>query len=80
MSVYVEYIEDSDGSLVDVYYYCSAVCASDGAGRIPVIEESDTCTYCQNCKDLMAHGLQCPAWQNGEGVDSVNVKCNGGVG
>lgn len=79
MSTYIDFVEDQQGDLVDIRVYCWAGCAPDDVrsrGRWPSgPPESDCCTYCAECSDLLAHGLQCPAWATGDDDD-----CDGGTG
>jgi len=62
MTIHVKFHEDSDGSLVDVDWYCSEFCYRDAGhtevGAYPCGEESDTCTYCAHCEDVIRHGIE----------------------
>lgn len=62
MTAWVSYIEDGDGDLVDINYYCSQACALDfddeeaapAATRI----ETDFAVYCVECSKLLWEGLE----------------------
>ena len=57
-------IEDSQGDLVDIEWFCSASCYSSSTNNEayghawPGGDETDYDVYCHNCKDLIWHGLQ----------------------
>lgn len=57
---YIELIEDTRGDLVDIVYYCSAMCftldtAKDAYGYgWPGEIETDYYIYCQRCEVLLS--------------------------
>ena len=51
---YINFIEDSRGDLVDLEYFCSAMCASDelvALGGWPTLDDTDSDIYCTECGD-----------------------------
>jgi hypothetical protein len=59
---YVNFIEDEKGDLVDIQYACSQLCADDlgfpHPSAWPGGMETDYDVHCENCNDLMWHGLE----------------------
>ena len=58
---YIDYIEDNNGDLVDLKYYCSFVCAPEEVsikGASPVIESTDYDIHCETCEDLIQHAIK----------------------
>ena len=61
---YVEMIEDSQGDLVEIEYYCSAICYESDKGKSasgqawPGGMETDYDVRCSRCADFMWKGLE----------------------
>ncbi len=57
--MFVEFIEDSHGDLVDIIYYCSRPCAAhnDNAHGWPGGMETQFAIYCHYCGDKIQDGL-----------------------
>jgi len=62
--IYVEQLEDENGDLVDIFYYCSSFCYETETGK-PAYghgwlygPETDYDVHCQNCGELLWEGLQ----------------------
>ena len=60
---HANFIEDNQGDLVDIEWYCSAFGYSESVGTdayghaYPGGSETDYDVHCHHCKDLMWHGL-----------------------
>lgn len=71
MTTHVEFIEDANGDLIDVWYYCSAPCYRDDTGKgayghtYPCPDYGDGDMYCHHC----GQWLHCGATSDDE--------CNG---
>ncbi len=61
--LHVNLVEDSKGDLVDIEYYCGALCARDAnvpePSAWPGGMETDYDQYCASCGDHITCGLQC---------------------
>lgn len=61
MTIHVKFYEDTDGSLVGIDWYCSEFCYHEAGhtevGAYPCGEDSDSCTYCANCEEVVNHGI-----------------------
>ena len=61
---HINMIEDPRGNLVDVEYFCSALCYTNSTGNVayghawPGGSETNSDVHCHNCSDLMWHGLE----------------------
>lgn len=66
MTTHVQFINDDDGDLVDIFYYCSAFCYTQDTGKSadghawPGGSETDYDVYCanENCNALLWKGLE----------------------
>ncbi len=86
MTIHVKFHEDSDGSLVDVDWYCSEFCYNEAGhtevGAYPCGEESDTCTMCAQCDAVVRHGIEecwhcseCEEYRYDDARVSAGMKC-----
>ena len=61
--IYAELLEDDNGDLIDVFYYCSSFCYEAETGKPsyghawPSGSETDYDVHCQNCGELLWKGL-----------------------
>lgn len=69
LNIHADYIEDEEGNLIDVDWYCSAFCFNeamqdqekdkDSYGHAyPCGVETEEDVYCDNCKDLLWSGYK----------------------
>ena len=60
--MHVNMIEDENGDLADIRYYCSQGCAIEGNAPQPSAwpggMEADYCTYCETCGAVVGHGIE----------------------
>ena len=87
MTIHVKFHEDANGNLEDVDWYCSAFCYRDAGhtevGAYPCGDESDTCTYCAHCKDVIRHGItecwhcvECEEYRYDDARVEAGMKCS----
>ena len=87
MTIHVKFHEDSDCILVDVDWFCSEFCYRDAGhtetGAYPCGEESDSCTYCAHCKDVIRHGItecwhcvECEEYRYDDARVEAGMKCS----
>ena len=55
----IRMIEDSQGDLVDIQYFCGSCMPLWDTTEWPCIE-TDYDLYCACCMEHLQHGLQCP--------------------
>ena len=56
--LYVVFIDDINGDLVEIEYYCSSICAPEDSGAWPGGMETDYDQHCTECGDLIREGLE----------------------
>lgn len=64
MTIHAKFVDDKDGNLIDVKYYCSEFCFNGagnvGVGAYPCGSETDYDVFCDHCANKLWEGLENP--------------------